>query len=64
MVLPPPISVAKQDTLRTPRRDIFPCLRHQQQVEEAETIAEDQQDTAENLESIACIHGTPRFLAR
>lgn len=43
---------------------VSPCLRQHQQVEEAETIAKDQQDTAEDLEGVARIHTTPRFLAR
>jgi hypothetical protein len=41
----------------------FPCLEHQQ-VDEAKAIAKDEQETAQDLKGIACIHATPRFLAR
>jgi hypothetical protein len=41
----------------------FPPLQHQQ-VEEAETITEDQQNTTEDLKGIAHIHTSPHFLAR
>jgi hypothetical protein len=45
------------------RKGGFPCLKHQQ-VDEAKAITEDEQDTAQDLEGVACIHTTPRFLAR